>query len=108
MEVDMLTVALLAVELSFGVAFNWFTALSERRGWTEGYVSLYVVAGVAVTLAVILPVLGWRNAVLVAGAFAASGLPMAVGSIVRHIEARKREELAIIESLRCEARNGDA
>ena len=106
MEVDMLTVALLAVELSFGVAFNWFMAVSERRGWSEGYLSLYAAVGVAVTLAVILPVLGWRNAALVAGAFTASGLPMAVGSIIRTIEARRREERAIIEALR-EAQDGD-
>ena len=106
MEVDILTLALLAVELSFGVAFNWFTALSERRGWTEGYTSLYVVAGVAVTVAVMGPVIGWGNVALLVGGFAASGLPMSVGSIIRNIEARRREERAIIEALR-EARDGD-
>jgi hypothetical protein len=64
----------------------------ERRGYHEGYVSLFVVIGVAYTLLAGLWLVDLRTTLTLLAAFAASGLPMVSGSIVRHIVRRRREE----------------
>jgi hypothetical protein len=76
----------------FGWLYNALVAYSERSHYSEGYMSLIVALGVAVTLLPFtffdhpLPI-GW-----VYGAFMASGSPMILGSIWRHVRARKQEQ----------------
>lgn len=76
----------------FGVGFNWLTELAERRGWIEGYTALFVVIGVAVTVAGTGFVIGWLHVLYLMLAFGASGLPMIVGSIARYVRARERAQ----------------
>ena len=93
-------VCLLAV--LFGLGWNWITAWAERTGFIRGYVAFFVVAGVAVTLALGVPLAGIVPILIVAGMFVLTGTPMIVGSMIRH----KREELRMLAALRREA-NGD-
>lgn len=86
----------------FGIGFNALTALAERKGYMHGYTSLFVVAGVAVTVGAT-AMISTAFALVTAGAFAASGTPMIVGSIWRHVQERER----MLEQLRKEAKDGD-
>jgi Kef-type K+ transport system membrane component KefB len=73
----------------FGLAYNAFVAwLGPLK---EGYTALLVVVGVLVTLLGV-ALIDWRAAVLVGGAFAASGTPMIIGDISRTIKAREKRE----------------
>jgi hypothetical protein len=72
----------------FSTGYNALIARLEREGYLEGFVSLSVAAGTAVTIAAT-AVFSWQFAVLCLGAFVASGLPMMVGSIFRYWQARK-------------------
>ena len=88
--------------LCFGIGFNWLVSWLHRRGWDDGYTWLLVVMGTAVTLVVAGFTVGWPVALIVAGYFGCSGLPMAVGDILRHVQARSRESgpsLSTIEEL---------
>lgn len=100
------TIALIAAIylalLLFGVFYNWLTSQAERTGFIRGYTSLFVVGGVAVTVAA-MAVISLAFALITAGAFIFSGLPMIVGSMIRH----KREELRQLEQAREEARHGN-
>jgi hypothetical protein len=90
-----LILAVLLAELLFGLLFNLVIASLERRGYLEGFTAFAVVIGVAGTLMGV-AVLDPRAALLSLGAFAASGLPMVVGSWWRHVQARRHGQ----ESLR--------
>lgn len=69
----------------FGLAFN---GLMERMGERKaGYTSLFVVAGVVVTLAGV-AIVDWQAALLCASGFVASGTPMVIGDVARAIQAR--------------------
>jgi uncharacterized membrane protein (DUF485 family) len=73
--------------VTFGVAYNWWVgSLANRK---EGYVAMLVAIGVAVTLGIV-AVISWQSALLVLGAFVASGTPMIVGDIVRSIRMREQ------------------
>ncbi len=74
----------------FGIGYNAFVAWLERRGYTEGYLSLIVSLGVFVTLCGV-AVLSIHAALLTLMAFVATGTPMIIGSIVRYL--RKRDEM---------------
>jgi hypothetical protein len=95
--------ALYMALLLFGTGYNAITAWAERRGYTKGYLSLFVVFGVAVTLGATV-VVSWQFALITTGAFICSGLPMITGSIWRHVRDRERE----LERLRAEARDEHA
>jgi len=77
--------------LLFGSAYNRLVAELTRRGYADGYVWLEVVIGVAVTVIAAGATIGWPAALLMGIYFSASGLPMAVGDIWRHVQARRRE-----------------
>ncbi len=81
----------------FGVLYNFLIAHFERKGYLEGYVSLAVAGGAAFTLAMT-ALVDWRAALLATGAFVASGLPMILGSIWRHIQAREQEQKDVRQS----------
>ena len=73
----------------FGLGFNALTSWAERKGYMEGFTSLFVALGVLLTLApfaIISPIF----TVLILAGFVASGLPMIIGSIVRYTQRRER------------------
>jgi hypothetical protein len=90
--------AILAVFLGlllFGIGYNAFVAWAERKGYTEGYLSLVVAFGVAVTLAGV-AVLNIEAALIALLCFVASGTPMIAGSIWRYLQKREAEKHAMI------------
>jgi hypothetical protein len=84
-------VVLLLVLMAFGIGYNAMIARAERRHYLEGFTSLAVAAGVGFTL-IIVAIYDWRAAVTVLIGFAASGVPMIVGSIMRYIKLRNEEQ----------------
>lgn len=88
--------------LVFGIFYNWLTSQAERTGFIRGYTSLFVVGGVAVTVAAT-AVISLPFALVTAGAFIASGAPMIVGSMIRHQQEELRQLAQAIE----EARHGN-
>jgi hypothetical protein len=75
----------------FGIAFNAFIGWAEKKKYLEGFVALAVVFGTLITVgavALVYPLAALINLL----AFAASGLPMLAGSIVRYITARTKEQ----------------
>lgn len=94
--------AILAVFLSlalFGIGYNAFVAWMGRRGYTEGYLSLIVALGVFATLCGV-AVLSIQAALLALMAFAASGTPMILGSIIRYLKKREDMKRSIIAEVR--------
>jgi hypothetical protein len=82
--------------------FNRFTAVSERRGWIDGYTSFYVAFGVAMTILIAQPLLGWEVVVILVKVFVVAGAPMMIGHTARHIRARRAEQAEIVAELRGE------
>ena len=77
----------------FGLAYNTLvTRLGDRKA---GYTSFLVVGGVAVNLGA-LALFSWQSALLMAACFIASGTPMIIGEIQRHIQERE----AALQALR--------
>jgi hypothetical protein len=75
----------LVVDVAFGVLFNrWVAQHQTRNGGV--YTAFYVVAGVGLTLASAVLVIGLSDVLLMAVLFAASGLPMVIGSMQRHTD----------------------
>jgi divalent metal cation (Fe/Co/Zn/Cd) transporter len=78
----------------FGVAFDHAVTEMERHpGGHAGFTSLLVMVGVAVTVLLLWPMLGTEAVCILAFGFLASGVPMVVDSVVRHM----RERAAAIE-----------
>ena len=82
----------------FGIGYNSMVAWLERKGYTEGYLSLIVAFGVFITLCGI-AILSIPAALLTLGAFVASGTPMIIGSIVRYLRKREEMKRSIIEEI---------
>jgi len=80
----------------FGVLYNQFVGWAIRKGYAEGYMSLIVAFGVFVTL-IGVAMINIEAAILTLIAFAASGTPMIVGSIVRYVRTREEARKAIID-----------
>lgn len=92
--------AIVAIALmAFGAAYNWLVERLEQRGWDRGYTALLVAFGVAITLAGYAVVAGLEAALTVAGLFVASGTPMLLGSMLRHMRQREADERAARERL---------
>lgn len=77
--------------LAFGIGYNWLVLQLGRHGYDDGYTWLLVVVGVAATVIVAGFTIGWHTVALLGLYFAASGLPMALGDIYRHVRARRAE-----------------
>jgi hypothetical protein len=86
--------AVCGVLFLLAVAYNGVVEWLEPRGYDEGYTWALVVAGVVLTLGGV-AVVDWRAAAVALAAFAASGLPMAVGSWWRHVRKRERGQAAM-------------
>lgn len=80
--------------LVFGVAYNAVVAYLERKDKERGYTAFLVVFGNLVTVLAMIPLIGLTPALLILFGFACSGLPMTIGSMWRHTEARLRERQA--------------
>lgn len=96
--------AILITLLMFGLAYNHAIAWLERsnfRRWVN--TALLVVVGVMITLVGAIALIGWMNALLVLGCFAASGGPMFIGSYIRQVQDQQTEERKIKELLNDEA-----
>lgn len=82
--------AILLTEFLFGVGYNQLVAWGQDRLW---HVSISVVVGVAVTLAIPAAVWWgtsldfWKTATLLTLCFAASGAPMVYGSMQRTVKS---------------------
>jgi hypothetical protein len=75
----------LVADVAFGVLFNrWVARHQTRNGGI--YTAFYVVAGVGMTLATAVLVIGLSDVLLVALLFVASGGPMVFGSMQRHTD----------------------
>lgn len=85
--------------LLFGIGYNALVAWMERRGYTEGYLSLIVAFGVAMTL-IGVAVLSIQAALLSLGAFFATGTPMILGSIVRYLHKRDEAKRAMLDEVK--------
>jgi hypothetical protein len=89
----------LAILFVFGIAYNWAVGQANRRGWSEGYMSLLVSMGCGMTLFgaafISLPAAG-----IVLLCFMASGLPMIAGDISRYIRTRDAEKRSIVEGVK--------
>ena len=71
--------------------YNQLVGWLERNGLLDGLKAILVFFGVGYTLLVISPIVGARTTSIMIGAFFASLLPVTVGDIGRHLEARLRE-----------------
>jgi len=100
-----LTIAVLTGLFVFGLAYNALVAWLESADRNRGYTALLVVAGTMATLAGYATLASLEQALLVGACFTASGLPMIIGSIWRHIRYREHEEREIREIAR-EIANG--
>lgn len=80
----------------FGVWYNTLVGWLERRGYTEGYLSLVVVGGVGVTL-IGVAILSIPAALLTLGGFIASGIPMIIGSFARYLKRRDEAKKLMIK-----------
>lgn len=84
----------------FGIGYNTAVAWADKKGYLAGYMSLAVAIGVAITvgsMVFISPIF----TLITIGAFFASGIPMILGSIYRHVRARDE----MLQKMRDEARN---
>ena len=85
--------------LLFGIGYNALVEWLERRGYTEGYLSLIVAFGVFVTLCGV-AILSIPAAFLTLAAFVASGTPMIAGSIIRYLHKREEMKRSMIEEIK--------
>jgi len=101
-EIKLDSSAILAVFFAlviFGILYNNLVMWLENHGYTEGFLSLIVAAGVLGTLFGI-AVLSIQAALIALGAFVATGTPMIVGSISRYIKAREALKRAMLDEVR--------
>ncbi len=99
-RIDFGTIAAIFFALTlFGVGYNALIAWMEHKGYTEGFLSLIVAFGVAVTLGGV-GILSIQAALLALGAFVATGTPMIVGSIARYIKAREEAKRAMLDEVK--------
>lgn len=93
----------LIAALAFGVLYNQLIAYLDQSGRARGYTAFLVMGGVFISLAIAGLFIGLEAFLITLLVFALTGGPVAVGSIWRHTEARKREEdetRAMIDELR--------
>jgi hypothetical protein len=76
----------------FGFGYNGLVSWLERNGHDRGYTAFLVIGGSLVTLIGGSLVAGIAAGVWFTACFAASGLPMTIGSWARHAQARKVDQ----------------
>lgn len=95
-----LLAAICASLVTFGIGYNYLVARLEDRGRDRGYMGFIVALGCLITVAGAGLIIDLEHTVIVLICFAASGTPMIIGSIVRHIHQRERDEALYRESAR--------
>lgn len=75
----------------FGILYNLLIDFLASKRYTEGFMSILVAFGVFCTLAGIV-FISWPVALISLLGFAASGVPMIVGSITRYVRKRSHEQ----------------
>jgi hypothetical protein len=89
---DLGPIAVTAVSLLvFGYFYNRLVDWLHRHGYNDGYVWLEVVVGTAVILLAAGFTIGWANVLILFIYFAAGGLFMALGDMLRYARARRLE-----------------
>lgn len=83
--------AVFGLMMAFGIGYNALIAWLEWRGWLEGFASLAVAGGVAVTL-LFVSFIEARAALLILVSFGFTGIPMIIGSVVRYMTQREKEQ----------------
>ena len=83
--------------LGFGIGYNGLVASLERQGHDRGYMGFIVALGCGVTLIGAGFLVGWEAVAWTTGCFAASGIPMMMGSVARHVRARARARRELLE-----------
>lgn len=78
----------LAALFVFGIGYNLLVVWVYRQAADHGYMAFLVVGGVIVTLAGFALLAGLEMALVAMACFAASGLPMIVGSVLRQLQQR--------------------
>lgn len=87
-------VGLVAVVLVLaGFLYNEWVEYLESKRYTEGYLAFVVALGVVMTLVGVAFLL-WQAALIALGAFICTGMPMIVGSVIRHVRRREEEQRA--------------
>lgn len=98
-RLDLSTIlAVFGMLVLFGIVYNAVVGWLERKGYAEGYASLLVVAGVLATIGGI-SLISWQVGLLVTLAFVASGTPMILGSVWRHVRQREQDVERIVDDL---------
>lgn len=76
--------------LLFGIGYNWLIAFLEKRGGLESYTSYLVALGVLITLALVMPLIGFDNFLVALVFFVLTGLPMIIGSSWRYLQKKEQ------------------
>lgn len=90
---EQIIIVLLAL-IAFGAGYNKLIAWLTLTGRARGYSAFLAAFGILVTLAGAGFLIGWLPALLALACFTASGLPAAIGSTVRFMDERYRDEQA--------------
>lgn len=75
----------------FGIGYNGIITWAERHGYLQGYTAFFVVGGTLITIGATVAVIGPLATMIVVGAFIASGTPMIMGSMWRHMQEWEAE-----------------
>ena len=92
-------IGVLAALFGFGLGYNSLVAWLERTKRHEGYMSIMVIIGTAVTIAASAILNGTQATLYTLACFAASGAPMALGSMWRHAQRRTRRQTDLTERI---------
>lgn len=95
-----LMAATLAIGLVFGIGYNALVSWLEASGHDRGYTAFLVVGGCLATVGLGSVVAGLSAGAWFLACFAATGLPMVIGSWARNSSERKQDELRAKEYAR--------
>ena len=95
-DTERLMVAL-AMLFVFGIGYNALVAWVYRQAPDHGYTAFLVAGGVIATLAGFAFLASLEMTMLILACFAASGLPVIIGSVLRQLQQRARVARALEE-----------
>lgn len=81
-------ILVLGALFAFGIAYNLLVVWVYQQAHDHGYTAFLVVGGVLVTLAGFAVLAGLETALVAVACFAAAGLPMIAGSVLRQLRTR--------------------
>lgn len=98
-DIGRLPVIMVAL-FAFGITYNIIADWVSRQASDHGYAAFLVMGGVIVTLAGFAILVGLEIAGAALACFAASGLPMIVGSVLRQLQRRSLASHALDDQAR--------